>query len=124
MAKKKMTEGEAAVINQALTPPHSGVIQTGTLEPLTLSTNGTGHDINVVLARAIETGIPLARVVFHAPVNNADDVPESGLSDSSNKPSRKAEMWLTNIGYVFKQKNAQKKTIYFGTPTANVSSLI
>lgn len=73
-----------------------------------------------VLERAIDGGIPLTKCQFHAAVNNANQVPTHYFSVDSSVKDRNCEMWLTNVGYVFKQKNIKGEDCYFGTPTANV----
>lgn len=75
------------------------------------------------LDRLIESGLPVAKAEFHAAVNNADDVPESYLSDKSDKPTRKADMWLTAGGSVLICIQKRKKDgskFYFGVPAASI----
>lgn len=67
-----------------------------------------------LLQKAIESGAPLSKVQFHAAVNNSEGTPENYFSLTSANASRRCEMWLTTLGYVFKQNDK-----YFGCPTAN-----
>lgn len=63
-----------------------------------------------------EGGLSVMRADFHAAVNNAQDVPENYLSEKSDNPSRRAEMWLTAGGNLLICKQNGK---WFGVPAAS-----
>jgi hypothetical protein len=65
-----------------------------------------------------ERGIEVELAVFHEAVNNADQIPEMQFSLASDKASRQAEMYLTPIGMVVKQKR-KNLTKYIVVPDAN-----
>jgi hypothetical protein len=62
----------------------------------------------------ITQGIELHSVELIQAVNNADGTPETYYAEKNDKRTRQAEIWLTQIGVIFKQKDK-----YFGTPVAN-----
>jgi hypothetical protein len=64
---------------------------------------------------AIKSGIPLKLVRFRNAVNNIDNEPQAQYSDASSNKARRANMWLTFMGFIFEQKGK-----YFGTPNENV----
>lgn len=71
--------------------------------------------INKHLQALIDKGIPVFQAEFHAAINNADNVPESFLSENSAKSNRQATMWWTQAGLVCNQKG-----FFFLVPEATV----
>jgi hypothetical protein len=67
------------------------------------------------IQKLIEVGIPVAKAQFHQAVMNGMNQPENMLSEKSDNKSRRADMWLTQLGLICKQEDK-----IFGTPLANI----
>lgn len=68
------------------------------------------------LKKAFERGIPVSRAVFHAAVNNSEDVPENYFSSASAIKSRNVKMWWVQGDQLL----CHHKGKWFGVPASNV----
>lgn len=74
-----------------------------------------------LLKKMIERGIPVERAEFHSAVNNGDEVPENYFCKSSDKESRRVQMWWINgDGLLCCHHTKTKGDIYFMVPSASV----
>jgi hypothetical protein len=72
-------------------------------------------EINPLLKKIMDRGIPVCKVEFHQAVNNAKDIPVSYLSTNSTQADRRAKMWWINgDGLLCLQKGE-----YFTVPSSN-----